>query len=265
MKNLNVLRKGMKSELVGDWQAFLRDLKFYQSTIDNDFGKKTFDATILFQNKHKLYADGVVGSDTWSKAIALGFHLDIQDEKTGINSLNFPPKPNFPPLVSNTEREKLFGRITFLPKPTLQNPEAITITNNFESINIVKVNLPQLNIATNGKYSSMRFHKDCVYQLEEFFKELEAKNLLQHIKSFGGAYYPRFIRGSRSVLSNHSYGTAFDINVPWNGLGKTPALVGQTGSVREIVPIAIKWGFYWGGHFSRPDGMHFEIAKIIRQ
>lgn len=263
MKNLTVLRKGMKTELVGDWQAFLRSLKLYQSTIDNDFGKKTHDATILFQNKYKLHSDGVVGPNTWSKAISLGFHLDIEDENTGTGSLNFPPKPDFPPLLSNTEREKLFGTITFKPKPTPQNPEGITITNNFESINIVKVNLPQLGIATNAKYTSMRFHKDCAYQLQEFFKELEKKNLLHHIKSYAGAYYPRFIRGSRSVLSNHSYGTAFDINVPWNGLGQTPALVGQPGSVRELVPIAHKWGFYWGGHFSRPDGMHFEVAKII--
>ncbi|MFC1534810.1 M15 family metallopeptidase [Thermodesulfobacteriota bacterium] len=26
------------------------------------------------------------------------------------------------------------------------------------------------------------------------------------------------------------------------------------------------FGFYWGGHFkSRPDGMHFEVAKILRE
>jgi hypothetical protein len=46
-------------------------------------------------------------------------------------------------------------------------------------------------------------------------------------------------------------------------LNKIPALVGQKGSVREIVPIANEFGFYWGGHFTRKDGMHFEIAKIV--
>jgi len=40
-------------------------------------------------------------------------------------------------------------------------------------------------------------------------------------------------------------------------------LVGQKGCVRELVPIAHENGFYWGGHFSRLDGMHFEIAKIL--
>jgi hypothetical protein len=43
-----------------------------------------------------------------------------------------------------------------------------------------------------------------------------------------------------------------------------PALKGELGSVRELVPLANRHGFYWGGHFrGRPDGMHFEAARII--
>lgn len=74
---------------------------------------------------------------------------------------------------------------------------------------------------------------------------------------------PRFVRGSRTTLSNHSWGTAFDINYAWNCLGALPALRGEKGSVRELVPIAHRHGFYWGGHFSRRDGMHFEVARVL--
>jgi hypothetical protein len=42
-----------------------------------------------------------------------------------------------------------------------------------------------------------------------------------------------------------------------------PALVGQKGAVRELVPIAHENGVFWGGQFKRKDGMHFEIAKIL--
>jgi len=81
--------------------------------------------------------------------------------------------------------------------------------------------------------------------------------------SWAGAFYPRFIRGSSSSLSNHSWGTAFDINAPQNWLGQQPAAEGKPGSLLRLVPIANKWGFFWGGHYnSRPDGMHFELAKI---
>jgi hypothetical protein len=28
------------------------------------------------------------------------------------------------------------------------------------------------------------------------------------------------------------------------------------------VPLAHEHGFYWGGHFSVRDGMHFEVAQV---
>jgi hypothetical protein len=96
------------------------------------------------------------------------------------------------------------------------------------------------------------------------WKAWQAKSVLPLVLTFGGSFVPRFIRGSRTVLSNHAFGSAFDINVAWNLLGNTPALVGQKGSVRPLVSIANEYGFYWGGHFnSRRDGMHFEVAKIL--
>ena len=43
-----------------------------------------------------------------------------------------------------------------------------------------------------------------------------------------------------------------------------PAPAGAEGSVRELVDIANAHGFFWGGHFKgRPDGMHFEVAKLL--
>lgn len=265
MKSLYVLRFASVGELVGDWQSFLRDLSLYNNLIDNRFGSQTLSSTKKFQENFNLTVDGIVGPSTWAKAISLGFHLDIEDNSDDpILNLNYPQKPNFSPILNNSQREALFGRISFKANPSSSNPEAIIITNSFERDNIVSVDIPQLGIATMGKYVRMRFHKACAYQLQQFFIEIEQKELLHLVKSFGGAYYPRFIRGSKTVLSNHSFGTAFDINENSNGLGKTPALVGTEGSVRELVPIANKWGFYWGGHFARPDGMHFEVAKIMK-
>jgi hypothetical protein len=77
--------------------------------------------------------------------------------------------------------------------------------------------------------------------------------------------YLSFVRGlaHRQVLSNHAFGTAFDINYAWNKLGAEPAVESMKGSVYPLIPLAHKHGFYWGGHFSRKDGMHFEIAKVI--
>jgi hypothetical protein len=65
------------------------------------------------------------------------------------------------------------------------------------------------------------------------------------------------------ALSNHSFGSAFDINFIDNMLGAEPAICGQRGSVRELVSAANSLNIFWGGHFSHAkDGMHFEISKL---
>jgi hypothetical protein len=99
--------------------------------------------------------------------------------------------------------------------------------------------------------------------LKALWEDWERADLLDRILSYDGSFVPRFIRGSATQLSNHAFGSAFDINADENRLGTRPPLAGARGSTRELVPLANKHGFYWGGHFStRPDGMHFEIAFI---
>lgn len=65
-----------------------------------------------------------------------------------------------------------------------------------------------------------------------------------------------------NALSNHSFGSAFDINFVDNQLGDVPAFCGQRGSVRELVAAAHAAGVFWGGFFGTKDGMHFEISKL---
>lgn len=91
---------------------------------------------------------------------------------------------------------------------------------------------------------------------------IDDAGLGDRVLSFAGSWVPRFVRGSTTNLSNHAYGSAIDINVPWNQLSTVPALKGKRGSVRELVPIANECGLYWGGHFNRADGMHFELARV---
>ena len=260
---LSALRVGMRGERVSAWQSFLVGQGFDNGPIDGFFGEHTRDATKAFQKKHKIEDDGIAGRATLLKAASLGFEL-IEEPAEDITSSNFPPRPSFPPLVGDEQRAAVFGRINFVSAPVPSNPEAIRILGSWEEENIVSVPIPQLRKALGSKApQAMRFHKLAADQLQGLWQEWEQAKLLDRILTYEGAFVPRFIRGSRTKLSNHTFGSAFDINYAWNKLGERPALVGQKGCVRELVPIAHRWGFYWGGHFaSRADGMHFEVAFL---
>ena len=77
------------------------------------------------------------------------------------------------------------------------------------------------------------------------------------LDDWGYCYRP--IRGQTAKLSNHSSGTALDLNAskhPLGALGTFPLE-----KVPMIRALAKKWGCIWGGDYrNRKDEMHFEIA-----
>ena len=159
----------------------------------------------------------------------------------------------------------------------LESGNAIRLLNNFEK-NIGFVQVPQLeginDVRTDALQNShakfngkLRFFKPAHAQLLAAFAEIEKAGLKKRLVSIAGSFNARLQKrkngGFVQTPSNHSFGTAFDINSDFNQQGKKPPAVGQPGSVRELVPIFEKHGFRWGGQFQTPDGMHFEVTKIL--
>ena len=258
---LTLLQLNSAGTLVKSWQFFLIGQQHFSGLADGIFNLATKAATITFQQLHQLQPDGIVGNKTWGMAMQLGFSA-IDDIRTDMTGENFPPRPRFAPLVGIKERQRIFGSFSFLSKPIPGNPENIVITDNWEKENIISVHIPQLKKIIG--HDRVPFHRLAGGQLKQLWADWESAGLLAFIFTWNGSFVPRFIRGSRTVLSNHAFGSAFDINASFNPLGAMPPLVGQKGSVRELVGIAHDNLFYWGGHFTRRDGMHFEIAKIRR-
>jgi hypothetical protein len=184
----------------------------------------------------------------------------------------FPPRPDFPPLNGTAARQALFGRFEYVRDPQPGNPEAIRIQGDWVAQNIVAVELLQLKgVPTYAGASggTVRFHRKAASQLQALWKAWETTGLLDRVIFWGGSFVPRLIRGTASSaddVSAHAFGAAFDINVPENRFGVEPARLGERGCVRELVNLANAHGFYWGGHFrGRPDGMHFEIARLTAE
>lgn len=177
-------------------------------------------------------------------------------------AVEWPPRPDFAPLNDIT-RKALLGTFAFRAAPKPHNAEAIEILDDWADKNIVTVEIPQL-IGVQGAPAGgrVRLHRLAAEPFVKFFAEVEKAGLRDRVLSFAGTWAPRFSRGSTTFLSNHAFGSAMDINVPWNGLRAVPAQKGQKGCVRELVPIANQFGIFWGGHFKRLDGMHFELARV---
>lgn len=68
----------------------------------------------------------------------------------------------------------------------------------------------------------------------------------------------RDVRGVPGKLSNHSSGTAIDLNASKHPLGKVGTF--DAAKVPMIRALAKKYGLTWGGEWARKDEMHFEIA-----
>lgn len=173
----------------------------------------------------------------------------------------FPIRPDFDPVIDDGDRNEMFGKFDFEHDPLPSNREHIKILDDWVEKNIVDVSLPGPPGLDPIK---TKFNRRGAKQLLALWEEWRDGGLLDRIVTYDGGFNPRFQRGSTRKLSNHAWGTAFDINAGQNGLNKEPARSGEHGCVYALVEAANRHGFFWGGHFrSRKDGMHFEIARLL--
>lgn len=109
---------------------------------------------------------------------------------------------------------------------------------------------------------SVRCHKLMLPQLRLALDEIQSKGLSNLLKpeQAGRCYQPRFVeKDPTHQLSKHAWGLAIDLNVYDNPEGSKPKLDPR------IVEIFEKWGFRWGGRWTKPDGMHFELAAVLKE
>lgn len=115
-------------------------------------------------------------------------------------------------------------------------------------------------------------HPLLVKPLDAAFGNLITRGLVDELKTWDGCWNFRPVRGYEKLyeqamaqgneakaikyLSIHSWACAIDLNAATNQLGKKPTL--SKGFVKAFTDA----GFEWGGSWSRPDGMHFQLAIL---
>jgi len=134
-------------------------------------------------------------------------------------------------------------------------------TAAWEAANLVSIPAPWTLYYDGKKTSGMRVHRKCADSLKRVLNAIwEACGRSQAeidrigMSNWGGGYNYRPMR-TGSSLSMHSYGCAVDFDPARNGLGNRNP---------KMDPLVIRAfeaeGWEWGGHWSNPDGMHFQAA-----
>jgi hypothetical protein len=232
---MNLLRFGSKGPQVGQVQARLNEIYEEQLVVDNDFGGLTEDMVIDFQETNGLDADGIVGPETWQKLFQ---ESGAEDDET--------EEPNLPvgKVLLQSQLTSLFGKPRD-PAPYL----AVLDFSEFKgAFSHVKNYLGQLWLCR------VYAHKLMETPLRQAFKNLIDRGFSKELKTFDGCVCVRPMT-SGNGWSVHAWGLAVDFNAGTNAYGRKPAL--SPGFVMCFTDA----GFEWGGWWSTPDGMHFQLPR----
>lgn len=154
------------------------------------------------------------------------------------------------PFIGGRVASRLFGSFSYVVHPDGR----ITEDPRWVRANIAGSRVPVLGW--------VRCHRLMLPQLAMALREIQQRRLTGLIdrRGYGGCYVARTILWDpKNPLSMHAWGLAIDINVPQNPYGRTPRLDPR------IVTVFKRWGFRWGGDWKIPDGMHFELAALMRR
>ena len=110
-----------------------------------------------------------------------------------------------------------------------------------------------VSIGVSGHHLAVDSLREVLEEAELYYPELVAGLVSE------GMLCCRYVRNSRSSISNHSWGTAVDIKV--NGVLDQPYNNKVQYGLTLLAPIFNKHGWFWGATFRNEDGMHFEVSE----
>ena len=111
-----------------------------------------------------------------------------------------------------------------------------------------------------GKTSKITCNEYIIYAVLDAYEEILDHYGIDEIVAmgydrYGGCYNHRKTRDGK-WFSVHTWGAAIDILMQYGGYGKDPK-----NFPKFIIEAFTKRGFFWGGRWRRPDGMHFSVCN----
>jgi len=175
--------------------------------------------------------------------VSLGMDRAVQVRAPGDTPYFRAGDAVLPPIIVKS----LFGEFAARPG-TL--PGTIEIDPRWVASHIGSTTMPVLG--------RVMCNRGIIPQLQLAMRRLVAAGLRHTIRSYEGCFVPRYIGWSdENMLSYHSWGIAFDVNLAANLRGETPH------QDPRMVRLLARWGFTWGGSWIVPDGNHFEFHRAV--
>ena len=142
-------------------------------------------------------------------------------------------------------------------------------TSKFERTHIVRVRTPYKLWMGDLEIKRIAMNKICaesilniLEQIQYYYNNDYSAMERAGVTDFGGAWNVRTMRGSSS-LSMHAYGLAIDLNADRNPLCIKPGKLKDSFTEdHPVVQMFRQEGWVWGGPWTRPDGMHFQAARV---
>jgi hypothetical protein len=154
-------------------------------------------------------------------------------------------------IFSQVEMEKYFGKA---------NPQGTYL---------ITIDLPYTMYYDKQPVKKMRCHKKVAQAFLNVFNDLlktygERKLNELEITDFGGCFNYRLMRGSKTKLSAHAWGTAIDLDPNRNTLKETSTTARfAKPEYKAMIDIFEKHGFASLGRIKNYDWMHFQYGLPV--
>ena len=218
-----------------------------------EVGKIIKDSTLgwfeIVVNKEVGYKLGIfrnIQAIIWDSKVNENFfielHKNIEYSKVKFTYKKSSPNKNW--VLPNALVKEMFGDFQIKERDGVW----ITTEPEWREENIQNKRMPILGIT--------RCHRLMWEPLEGALNQILEEGLegylsIEEWRSSGGCYAPRRISrfDAGGSISRHAWGIAIDINT-------------KSGYPPRIVEIFNSWGFAWGGTWTSPDEMHFELRDL---
>ena len=241
--NLYSLAKGDSLFLIGLNQ---QEVEVVVGEIIPDSEIGWFEGVVNKDLGYKLGINRNIQAIIWGNKITenhlIEIHRNIKYEKIKLTGRNSIPNRNW--VLPTALVKEMFGDFQIKER----DGTWITIDKAWKDENIQTRSVPIL-----GRISCHRLMwEPLLGAFNQIIEEnLESGLSREQFKTSGGCYAPRRINrfDAGGSISRHAWGIAIDINT-------------KTGYKPRIVEIFNNWGFAWGGTWTSPDAMHFELRSL---